>query len=62
MADDHNKKGTRMRQANTAFDPVSAALQQLHRAVASEPLPEDFMKILDEIDARIAAASNGPPQ
>lgn len=62
MADDHNKKGSKMRQANTAFDPVSAALQQLHQAVASEPLPEDFMKILDDIDARIASASDGPQQ
>lgn len=62
MADDHNKKGTRMRQPDTAFDPVSAALQQLHQAVASEPLPDDFMKILDEIDARIAAAASDPPQ
>ena len=62
MADDHNKKGTRMRQADTAFDPVSAALQQLHQGVACDPLPEDFLKILDEIDARIASASDGPPQ
>lgn len=62
MAGDHNQKGNKMRQANTAFDPVSAALQQLHQAVASEPLPDDFMKILDDIDARIAAASDGPPR
>lgn len=62
MAGDHNQKGNKMRQANIAFDPVSAALQQLHQAVASEPLPDDFMKILDDIDARIAAASDGPPR
>ena len=51
-----------MRQADTAFDPVSAALQQLHIAVASEELPDDFLKILDEIDATIMAAVDQPPQ
>jgi len=40
----------------TAFDPVGAALQQLHQAVASEAVPEEFLDILDEIDAKIAAA------
>lgn len=49
-----------MRPADTAFDPVSAALQQLHHAVASEELPDDFLRILDEIDAKIAAAKNSP--
>lgn len=37
------------------FDPISAALRQLHHEVASEPLPENFLRILDEIDAKIAA-------
>lgn len=62
MADDRPTKGNRMRQADTAFDPVSAALQQLHIAVASEELPDDFLKILDEIDATIMAADDQPPQ
>lgn len=51
MAKDLSKTRT-----GTAFDPVSAALQQLHHAVASEEMPEDFLKILGEIDAKIAAA------
>ena len=37
--------------AVTAFDPVSAALQQLHQAVASEAVPDDFLRLLEEIDA-----------
>jgi len=45
-----------MPNADTAFDPVSAALQQLHQAVASEDVPEDFLRILENIDAKIAAA------
>ena len=48
-----------MHQGDTAFDPVSAALQQLHQAIASEEVPEDFMRILEEIDAKIAAAKSG---
>lgn len=47
-----------MRPAEITADPVATALQQLQLAVASEDLPEDFMKILDEIDAKIAAARN----
>lgn len=43
---------------NTAFDPVEAALKQMHHAVATEPVPDDFMRILEDIDAKIAAAKN----
>lgn len=41
---------------DTAFDPVAAALRQLHESVAQEALPDDFLRILEEIDAKIAAA------
>jgi len=51
-----------MPHAETAFDPVSAALQQLHQAVASEELPEDFLRLLNEIDAKIAAAKSAATQ
>lgn len=37
-----------------AFDPVTAALRQMHDDFASEPIPDDFMRLLDEIDARIS--------
>ena len=47
-----------MNAANSDYDPVSAALKQMHEAVASEPVPDDFMRILDEIDAKIAAAKS----
>ena len=32
-------------------DPVTAGLKQLFAAVESEPIPDDFMRLLDEIDA-----------
>ena len=35
-------------------DPIAAALKQMHDAVASEELPDDFLRLLDEIDSKIA--------
>jgi cell division septation protein DedD len=60
VADDQSTKGRKMTSAVTAFDPVSAALQQLHHAVANEEVPEDFLRILGEIDAKIAAVKSEP--
>ena len=39
-------------------DPVTTGLQQLFAAIADEPIPDDFLKLLDEIEAR----SKGPLQ
>lgn len=36
-------------------DPVGAALRRLHEEVVSEPLPEDFLRLLGEIERKIAA-------
>jgi len=58
MAKTDRPKGKIMNAANSDYDPVSAALKQMHEAVASEPVPDDFMRILDEIDAKIAAAKS----
>lgn len=49
-------KGIEMNVVDAAFDPVAAALRQMHQAIAQEAVPDDFMRILDEIDAKIAAA------
>lgn len=62
MTEKPTSKGRKMHRADTAFDPVSAALQQLHHAVASEEVPEDFLRILEDIDAKIAAAKPGELQ
>jgi len=59
MAKDKPVKGKKMRHADPAFDPVSAALQQLHQTVASEGIPDDFLRILADIDARIAGDKPG---
>jgi hypothetical protein len=56
MADKRANYGSVMHPFETEIDPVSAALQELHSYVAIEELPDDFLKILDEIDAKIAFA------
>lgn len=35
-----------------AFDPIEAALRQLHDTVASEDIPDDFLRLLDQLDDR----------
>ena len=35
-------------------DPIAAALKQMHDAVANEDLPDDFLRLLEEIDTKIA--------
>lgn len=37
---------------DVAFDPIAAALRQMHDKVAQEDIPDDFLKLLDEIDER----------
>lgn len=36
-------------------DPIAAALKRMHDAVVNEELPDDFLRLLDEIDTKIAA-------
>jgi Anti-sigma factor NepR len=36
-------------------DPIAAALKQMHDAVANEVLPDDFLRLLEEIDTKIAS-------
>lgn len=52
MKNSNDEKGRAM--VETDFDPISAALKQLYHSVANEPLPDNFLRILDEIDAKIA--------
>ncbi len=48
-----NKPGNH--DADMGSDPIAAALKQMHDAVVNEELPEDFLRLLDEIDTKIAA-------
>ncbi len=42
------------------FDPIAAALRQMHDGVENEPVPDDFLRLLDELDERIAAKEIKP--
>lgn len=35
---------------NPETDPISLALRQLWAAVEMEPVPEDFLRLLDDLD------------
>lgn len=37
-------------QPDLAFDPISAALRELHDSVAAEGIPDDFLQLLDKLD------------
>jgi hypothetical protein len=38
------------------FDPLTAALRQMHNSIANEPIPDDFLELLDRIDAKMSAS------
>lgn len=40
----------------TGPDPVTSGLQRMFAAIEDEPIPDDFLRLLDEIDARAARA------
>lgn len=42
------------------FDPISAALRQMHDGIAQEPVPDDFLALLDKLDERIAEKDKKP--
>jgi Anti-sigma factor NepR len=39
-----------------AFDPVQAALRQLHDDIVAEDIPDDFLKLLDRLDGKTPSA------
>jgi hypothetical protein len=42
------------------FDPISAALRQMHEGVANEAIPDEFLKLLDQLDERMAGQEKKP--
>ena len=47
-----------LRRTRLAFDPIAAALRQLHGRPSSDALPDDFLRLLDRLGE---AAPNGHP-
>jgi Anti-sigma factor NepR len=46
---DQNK--VKKMRTDSAFDPVEAALRQLYDQVAAEKIPDDFLNLLDRLEA-----------
>lgn len=42
-------------------DPIAAGLKKLLQDVAQEPIPDDFLMLLDQIDARLEQPGGGDP-
>lgn len=42
------------------FDPIAAALRQMHDGIASEPVPDDFLSLLDQLEERMAEKAKKP--
>ena len=40
-------------------DPVGTALRRLHDDVIAEPLPDDFLRLLGDIERKIAGQTGG---
>ena len=38
-------------------DPITTGLQQMFAAIADEPIPDEFLRLLDEIDAKAAGST-----
>jgi Anti-sigma factor NepR len=52
MAEHNSERGS----AKLDGDPIAAALKKIHDSVADEPLPDDFLDLLEQIDRKISAA------
>ncbi len=35
-----------------AFDPIDAALREIHDSIAAEEIPDDFLRLLEQLDER----------
>ncbi|MES2782799.1 MAG: NepR family anti-sigma factor [Pseudomonadota bacterium] len=50
------RKATKLSDTNDPeFDSLTAALRKMHDSIASEPVPDDFLDLLDQIDAKMSA-------
>jgi hypothetical protein len=63
LSDSKKRDSKPMRFVNAVdpdFDPISAALRQMHDGVANEPVPDDFLKLLDQLEERMAEKDKKP--
>jgi hypothetical protein len=63
LSDPKKARPNPMRFVNTVepeFDPISAALRQMHEGVAQEAVPDEFLKLLDQLDAKMSDKEKKP--
>lgn len=48
------RKPSRLSSVTAEADPIGEALRRLHDEVAAEPLPDEFLQLLEDIDKKIA--------
>ncbi len=57
---DRSKSPRLVNAVDPEFDPIAAALRQMHEGVAKEPVPDEFLKLLDQLDERLAEKDAKP--
>lgn len=55
----HPAKRITVPSAKMGADPIATGLQQLFAPLAAEPIPDEFMALLDRIDAKSRTADAG---
>jgi Anti-sigma factor NepR len=63
LSDSKKRENKPMRLGNAVepdFDPIAAALRQMHDGIASEPVPDDFLSLLDQLEERMAEKAKKP--
>ncbi|GGE12933.1 hypothetical protein GCM10011529_19140 [Polymorphobacter glacialis] len=53
------RRGPDMGAGTGAGDTVTRGLQKMFAAIADEPIPDDFLRLLDEIDERVKKVPGG---
>lgn len=46
--------------STTTADPIGAGLRRLLSSVSDEPIPDDFMRLLEQLDDKRASARSAP--
>lgn len=47
-----NEPGGGRAQSDASADPIAAGLRRLLASVSEEPVPDEFMRLLDELDSK----------
>lgn len=60
MNREENKKQSGVKRANSRNDRLGQHLRQIYMDVANEPVPDDFLKLLEEADKSASSSDEDP--